>query len=203
MRSYLLDFALNFDDRREYFVGAVVDIAAVAHVDDCIAVVAVKVEGRIAAVGALGDCIVVAYSLVGKAHHSKYGTQVAEAADDIVAEDVDNIVAVAVDNSHNHSAAVGKVLGVAYGDIVAIDAVVLEVELVAEFLVAVIVTAFQISLIFAFHYCLFSTQFSSFSISFSRASSRSSISCNFLIRLLCSFSSSFIRFSALFLNRNS
>ena len=57
---------------------AVVDIAAVAHVDDCIAVVVVKVEGRIAAVGALGDCIVVAYSLIGKAHHSKYGTQVAE-----------------------------------------------------------------------------------------------------------------------------
>ena len=180
---------------------AVVDIAAVAHVDDCIAVVVVKVEGRIAAVGALGACIVVAYSLIGKAHHSKYGTQVAEAADDIVAEDVDNIVAVAVDNSHNHSAAVGKVLGVAYGDIVAIDAVVLEVELVAEFLVAVIdgVSNF---INFCFSLLPFLNSIFFFSISFSRASSRSSISCNFLIRLLCSFSSSFIRFSASS-NRNS
>ena len=92
---FVLDFSLNFDDHREYFVGVTVDIPVVAHVDECIPVVAVKTEDCIAVVGAMGDCIVVAYSLVDKAHHSKHGIQAVGAADNIVAEAVDNIVEVA------------------------------------------------------------------------------------------------------------
>lgn len=74
---------LNFDDHRGHFLRVEVDVAVVVHLVDCIDVV-----------GATGDCVVVAYSLVDNVHNSRYCVQVAEAADNIGAVAVDNIVEV-------------------------------------------------------------------------------------------------------------
>ena len=85
---------LNFDDHRGHFVRVEVDVAVVVHLFDCIDAVVVPAADCIDVVGATGDCIVVAYSLVDYVHRNKYCIQVAEAADNIGAVAVDNIVEV-------------------------------------------------------------------------------------------------------------
>ena len=152
---FVLDFSLNFDDYREYFVGVVVDIPVVAHVDECIPVVVVKVEDCIAVLGQWATVLLLHIPWLVKpiivSMVSRWWRLLIILWRRLLIILLGwRIITVTIVRLW------GRMLGMAYGDIVAIDAVVAVVELVVEFLVAVIVTVFQISLIFAFHYCLFS-----------------------------------------------